>query len=449
MKLNRRIQSSFILAALLCASAQAPPPPAQEAQSLTELAAQLIDLLSQERHAELAAHFDETVKAALPEDKLAAVWAQLTASVGEFVGVEGVREMEQGGYHVVVLNCKFTNASLDAKFSFDKQRRVAGLFFLPPQPAIEFKPPPYAKAGSFREEEVQVGAGEWVLPGTLTVPKGAGPFPAVVLVHGSGPNDRDETIGPNKPFRDLAWGLASRGVAVLRYEKRTLVYSTRMAREKSSLTVKQETIDDAVAAVALLRKTARIDGKRIFVLGHSLGGMLIPRIGKRDSGIAGFVVLAGLTRPLEETIVQQTTYISSLDGAITEDEMTQIEELKLRADRVKDPKLSADTPATDLPFEVAAAYWLDLRGYQPHELAKELKQRMLILHGGRDYQVTSVDFENWKKSLAGRPNVVLKEYPKLNHLFIEGEGLSSPAEYNIPGHVAAEVITDIAEWIGE
>jgi dienelactone hydrolase len=123
--------------------------------------------------------------------------------------------------------------------------------------------------------------------------------------------------------------------------------------------------------------------------------------------------------------------------------------LKLRADRVKDPKLSADTPATDLPFEVAAAYWLDLRGYQPHELAKELKQRMLILHGGRDYQVTSVDFENWKKSLAGRPNVVLKEYPKLNHLFIEGEGLSSPAEYNIPGHVAAEVITDIAEWIGE
>ncbi len=434
-----------VLFVCIAASGQVPAEPPGHA----ELAKQLFELFSQGKYDELAGHFDETVKAALPESKLAAVWAQLTSSVGEFEGVEGVREMEQGGYAVVVLNCKFSETSLDAKFSFDKERRVAGLFFLPPQTTSEYKPPAYVKSESFSEEEVRIGEGEWVLPGTLSVPKGAGPFPAVVLVHGSGPNDRDETIGPNKPFRDLAWGLASRNVAVLRYDKRTQTYSTKMARANVNLTVKEETIDDALAAVKLLRETARIDGQRIFVLGHSLGGMLVPRIGKRDSGIAGFVIMAGLTRALEDTIVQQTTYISSLDGFISEEEITQIEEFKRRADRVKDPKLSVDTPSADLPLDVAPAYWLDLRGYKPHEMAKELRQRMLILQGGRDYQVTMVDFENWKKSLDGRPNVVLKSYPKLNHLFIEGDGPSTPSEYKIAGHVAAEVIADIAEWIGK
>lgn len=449
MKLNRRIHVSFILTALGCTAAYAQLPTKQEVPPLPELAKQLIVLLSQGKYDELAGHFDETVKAALPESKLVAVWAELTSSVGVFVGVEGVREMEQGGYNIVVLNCKFSRTSMDAKFSFDKQRRVAGLFFLPPQPTSEYKPPAYVKRDAFSEMEVQVGGGEWVLPGTLAVPRGAGPFPAVVLVHGSGPNDRDETIGPNKPFRDLAWGLASRNIAVLRYDKRTQTYSTKMARAMGSLTVKEETVDDALAAVKLLRKTAQIDGQRIFVLGHSLGGMMIPRIGRRDPSIAGFVVMAGLTRPLEDTIVQQTTYIYSLDGFISEDEIAHIEQLKRQADRVKDPKLSADTPSADLPFNVAAAYWLDLRGYKPHELAKELPQPMLILQGGRDYQVTSVDFDNWKKSLGGRPNVVLKNYPKLNHLFIEGVGLSTPAEYNIAGHVAAEVITDVADWISK
>ena len=447
MKLNRRIQLSFILAALACAGAHGRPPTKQKAAPLPQLAKHLIEMLAQGKYDELAGHFDQTVKAALPEDKLAAVWAQLTSSVGEFVGVEGLRESSEGGYTVVVLNCKFSKASLDAKFSFDKRRRVAGLLFLPPQPTSEYTPPAYVKRDAFREREVQVGGGEWVLPGALAIPQGPGPFPAVVLVHGSGPHDRDETIGPNKPFRDLAWGLASRNVAVLRYEKRTRTYSTKIARAMGNFTVMEETVDDALAAVAHLRKRARIDSKRIFVLGHSLGGTLIPRIGRRDSNIAGFIVMAGLTRPLEDAIVQQTIYISSLDGLISEDETARIEQLRRQADRVKDPKLSADTPPEDLPFNVAPAYWLDLRGYEPHELAKELRQPMLILQGGRDYQVTSVDFGHWKQSLDGRPNVVLRNYPKLNHLFIEGAGRSTPAEYNIAGHVAAEVIADIAEWI--
>src|SRR5262249_26794773 len=158
---------------------------------------------------------------------------------------------------------------------------------------------PYARPDTFRETEVTVGAADWPLPGTLTLPRGDGPFAAVVLVHGSGPHDRDETIGPNKPFRDLAWGLASQGVAVLRYEKRTSEHGARFVQLKDP-GFKEELLDDAVAAAAVLRKHKEIDPRRIFILGHSLGAFWAPRLGTLDPDLAGLVVLAGNTRPLED-----------------------------------------------------------------------------------------------------------------------------------------------------
>ena len=150
--------------------------------------------------------------------------------------------------------------------------------------------PPYVDSEAFTEREVTVGRGEWSLPGTLSVPLQGDLHPAVVLVHGSGPNDRDETIGANKPFKDLALGLASKGVAVLRYEKRTLEHGSKMASLMEVLTPEEEVIEDALAAVSLLKETEGIDPDRIYVLGHSLGGTLAPRIAQGDPHIAGFGV---------------------------------------------------------------------------------------------------------------------------------------------------------------
>jgi dienelactone hydrolase len=282
------------------------------------------------------------------------------------------------------------------------------------------------------------------VPGTLSVPTGKGPFPAVVLVHGSGPNDRDETLGPNKPFRDLAWGLASKGIAVLRYEKRTRIHGDKLAMLPKP-TVQEETVDDAVAAAQLLRRTDGIDPRRVFVLGHSLGGMLIPRIGARDGEIAGLVVLAGLTRPMEETIVQQLSYLASLDGKVSDEEKKRLDQFQEQEARIK-----ALTPeSTESLMGIPASYWLDLRGYNPPALAARLRQPLLILQGERDYQVTMEDYQAWKKGLAEKKNVTFKSYPSLNHLFIEGEGKVTPAEYEKAGHVAAAVIDDIAEWIAD
>ncbi len=272
-----------------------------------------------------------------------------------------------------------------------------------------------------------------------------------MLVHGSGPQDRDETIGPNKPFRDLAWGLASQGVAVLRYEKRTKAHAEQFTPEMvARITVQEEVIDDALAAVRLLRQTPEIDPDCIYVLGHSLGATLAPRIGQQDPAIAGLIVMAWMTRPLEDTILDQYTYIYSLSGPLTDGQKAELEQLKAKVARVKDPNLSDQVPAKDLPLDLHPAYWLALRGYQPAEVAKSLGMRIFVLQGGRDYQVTAAgDFPAWQKALGNKRNARLKLYPKLFHLFIEGEGPSTPQEYLVEGHVSTEVIQDIADWIKE
>jgi dienelactone hydrolase len=388
------------------------------------------------------------MRTALPEPKLRETWQTLQAQAGPFQKQLGARATKLAGYDVVLVTCQFKQMALDAKVVFDAKRRVAGLFFVPSHPAANAsEPPPYAHTNAFQEKEFIVGRGEWQLPGTLTLPTTGGPWPAVVLVHGSGQNDRDETVGANKPFRDLAWGLATKGIAVLRYEKRTKEHADKFKSEVlGQLTVKDETIDDALSAVTELRATDDLDPKRIFVLGHSLGGMVAPRIGQADPNLAGLIILAGATRPLEDLMVEQTRYLLSLSGKPSAEAQVQLDQLLVEAAKVK--KLTdADTSSPALLLHAPAAYWLDLREHDPLAIAKGLKQPLLILQGGRDYQVTEVDFNRWKAALGAQPNVTFKLYPKLNHLFLAGEGKSTPDEYEEPGHVAEAVVTDLAEWL--
>ena len=391
--------------------------------------------------------FDDAMKKASPADKMEEVWKQIVTQVGPFQKQVSTRQEKEGKYDVVYVTCQFEKTQLDVRVVFTAEKQITGYSIRPVKKKYDFKPPPYARADSFQESDVTVGSGEWALPGTLALPKGDGPFPAVVLVHGSGPHDRDETIGPNKPFRDLAWGLASQGIAVLRYEKRTKQHGAKVVKMNDQLTIKEETVDDAVLAAALLRTRKEIDPKRIFILGHSLGGCVAPQIGQRDSELAGLILLAGNTRPLEDLILEQVSYILSLDGEPGKKEKEALENIQKQVQRAKDPKLTPDTPAADLPLGVPAAYWLALRDYRPAETAAKFHRPMLVLQGERDYQVTMTDFDGWKKVLESRKDVQLKSYADLNHLFMEGKGKSTPAEYDKAGHVAPEVVNDIATWI--
>ncbi|MFZ2053237.1 MAG: alpha/beta fold hydrolase [Candidatus Aminicenantales bacterium] len=411
-----------------------------------------LDSLSKGNFEAAARDFDATMMKVSGPDKLEEFWKQVPDKLGVFKRQTAARRDQLAGYEVAYVTCEFEKVTLDARVVFDKNKKIAGFQFVPSLPPAKYEPPEYADASKFEEKDVSVGMQDWKLPGTLAMPKGEEPFPAVVLVHGSGPNDRDETIGPNKPFRDIAWGLATRGIAVLRYDKRTLIYGIKLvadAKLVAGLTVKEETIDDALAAVRLLQKTPGIDRKRIFILGHSLGGMLIPRIALagRDLDIAGFVVMAGLTKPLPETYLRQMTYLLNLDGETSADDRKQLDEIKRDVARINSLE-NRDAGSAEKIINAPPAYWLDLRGYYSPDVALQVEKPILILQGSRDYQVTAEDFENWKKALDGRADVAFKLYPKLNHLFFEGEGIPTPNEYSLQhGSVAEYVIADIAAFI--
>lgn len=440
MRCSVQLLALFVLSSALgCAQSASVLNPVATAQ-------QFVGHLTANRHADAVAMMDATMKSAMTEAKLKELWTQLQQQFGTFVKLTGeIRTEKLQQYDICYVACQLTNQHLDVKVVMDQQGKIAGLFFLPAKSQSSALPG-YVQQEKFTEREVNVGSGEWELPATLTIPKGNGPFPAVVLVHGSGPNDRDETIGPNKPFRDIAWGLASQGIAVLRYDKRTLAHQMKMATI-TNLTVKEEVVDDAVAAVGLLRANAAIDPKRVYVLGHSLGGMLAPQIAVAEPQVAGLVILAGATRPLNHVIVEQMTYLAGLDETLDTKEQAQLSMLTQQAATIDALQPSSTKSPAEL-MGVPASYWLHLKGYDAPRLAATLPQRILVLHGERDYQVTKADLTNWQNALAKKSTVTFKTFPNLNHLFMAGSGMGNPTEYEIPSHVAPEVIAEIAGWVG-
>jgi dienelactone hydrolase len=268
-----------------------------------------------------------------------------------------------------------------------------------------------------------------------------------VLLGGSGPLDRDETIGRNKPFKDLAWGLASRGVAVMRFDKVTYAHGSEV-KSDPDFTVADEYVPHAVAAIALLRAHPAVDPGRIFLLGHSLGGSVAPRVAAGEPLVAGLVILAGGAQPLHWAAVRQVRYLASLDPATAAAARPAIEAMSRQARMLDSPRLSPSTPASELPFGAPASYWLDLRAYDPVAVAAALGKPILILQGGRDYQATVADdLARWKAGLARRPGVTFRVYLPDNHFFFPGSGPSSPAELEPAQHVDPAVVADIASWL--
>jgi dienelactone hydrolase len=415
------------------------------AQDYEALAKDVAQELAARQYDKVEARFDATMASAMPLDKLQSFWDAALAQAGAFKSVTSVASAERQGYHVVTLTCAFEKAPLNLRLAFDKDSKIAGFFLLPVAPP--WTPPDYANPAAFHERTVTVITGTWQLPGTLTEPNGAGPFPAVVLVQGSGPHDEDESIGGNKPFKDLAWGLASRGIVVLRYEKRTHKYAEQYVKDLGNLTVKEEVTDDARAAAALLAQQPEVSKERICVLGHSLGGMLAPRIAEGDSQIAGIIIMAGSTRPFGQIVVDQINYLSTLSGAVGEGAKTQIEAAAKFAQDYNSPTLKPGETVSMLDVKLPAAYVLDLRSYDPAATAARLKIPILVLQGMSDYQVTKKDLEGWEKALAGHNNVTIKTYPGLCHLFTPGGNPPSPVDYDKPGHVAKGTLDDIASWV--
>lgn len=287
------------------------------------------------------------------------------------------------------------------------------------------------------------------LPGILTVPKGEGPFPAVVLLQGSGASDKDEAVGNLKPFRDLAEGLAEHGVAVYRFDKRSYVYGMELAANKQ-ITLADEYLEDAVNAVQLLAGQERIDPDRIFVLGHSLGGNAVPAVSrelkKAPVKACGFIMMAASPRPLDVLMREQYDFLYSLLPEVTAEQQAEKDAMFAELDKLQElDSLSED----DTVAGVYSAYWKWLADYDILQAAEEIDKPVLLLQGEEDYQVTMEDFGIWKEALGEKENWRMISYPGLTHTFVSGQKTEGSAVYARAGSVDARVIQDIADFVNQ
>ena len=306
------------------------------------------------------------------------------------------------------------------------------------------------------EEKIIVGEGtQYPLQGCLTLPSDVTePVPAVVFVHGSGSSNMDEKVGKLTPFRDLAHGLAAHGIASLRYDKRTFAHAFKLLRDKSlTVTVKEETIEDAILATELLRKDPRIDPEKVFIIGHSMGAMLAPRIDKEGGNYRGLILLAGTPRRLEEVLIEQNNEV--------------LAEMKGLARRLVEKQMKKLNGTFDGLYEMSdeeakkkkmgggvTLYYFKEMGEPPVEFyLRSLTKPILVMQGEKDFQVKAdTDFRLYKELLADHPNASFILYENLNHAFVPsvyGSISKAKQEYGVEQHIGENVIADIARWIAQ
>jgi dienelactone hydrolase len=271
-------------------------------------------------------------------------------------------------------------------------------------------------------------------PAVLCLPKSPLPAPAVVMLQGSGPNDRDESIGANKPFRDLAWGLAERGIATLRFDKRTYAFPKSY---KGSLD--SESIDDGVDAVKFAQTLPEIDRARIYVLGHSLGSLAAIYVAERVP-VAGMVLMAGAGRPMDQVIRDQVIELSAGRGEAKLQETLKLQDsimAKVRAGTATAQELQGQPPDAVRDMIVR----------DPIVELQKTTAPMLVLKGGKDAQVFQADFDALAAVAATRPRSASKLFPNLTHIFTPTDGPVEVRAIFQPAHVVPEVIDTIAAWI--
>lgn len=384
------------------------------------------------------------------------LWRDLEDKFGEFKTSVTVKTYTVNNKEYIIEELQYDSGFVEIKVGFNpKNDKVTSYLLVKQQTRADrelekaYKLPSYVQKSAVNSKEVQFGEKPFVMEGELTMPSGLKrkqKVAAVVLVHGSGPGDRDEKMGPLQPFKDIAYGLSSNGIAVLRYDKRTLTHSEACGSDKH-FDVNKETVDDALAAANYLRQQKNIDPSRVYILGHSLGGMMLPRIGQSDSALAGLIYMAAPARSLPDVIIEQMDYLSTIEP----DKKEAYQKSKEEFIRLKTKWYDSTTKAQYLPFNSPPSYWMDLDNYNQTQIAQKIAQPMLILQGEADYQVRVEDFEIWKKTLKDNKNITFRLYPKLHHNMaaINHEGLSVPNDYKIPANVSEAVINDIIGWINK
>jgi dienelactone hydrolase len=416
---------------------------AQGIVNLINRADSFFDTMDKGNFEEAHGFFDESVKGQITPDELKLFWLRLGNSMGTYESVDGAKNSIKGDYFQVILTCGFSKGTQTFTFVFNKSEKLLGFFVTPVAADAEYAAPAYADTTLYKETEINIKFEEGQMAGVFTSPKNASNFPVVIMVHGSGPSDMDETVGPNKPFKDLAAGLAAKGIGSIRYVKRSMVYPKIFNK---AFTVKEEVIDDALSAINLANTLPGVNKGQIYLLGHSLGGMLAPRIATLAPSLNGIILAAAPARKLSDLILEQNTFFYKSSGDTSAAGKKQFLESSIEIDKSRLLKLGDIAPDSVI-LGAPATYWIDLNNHDQLATSKKIKNRILILQGGNDFQVSVQDFNIWRTTLASNKNASFKLYPDLNHLLSTQKEKGTGAQYRIPANVNADLINDISIWI--
>ena len=385
-------------------------------------------------------------------------WQDMIEEYGPFQGFTVGSAWNYGGDVVVMATGQFGEAHIcfDSRWT-DRYKLIEITYYRYPDEEEALQAVPEG----VMETDITLNEGsEYELPGKITMPKEAEgqthAYPAAVLIAGTGANDMDHTAGKTHPYRDLAWHLAEQGVITIRFDKRSFRYSEEWTvPTMENMSIGWEITDDAVAAIGMLKELEAVDSDRIFCIGHSLGGLVMPRIDEESGGaLAGFCLLSVPDRPWQEAAYDQYLNYGLADAGSNSDIYTMASILESEKDTISSKKIDSfaepDLLGTKL-LGMPAAYWKDLNSYDYVKAYEETQKPVFILQGGDDYQILAKkDFAGWEEKMDGHENVKLKLYDGLNHLMMPSFGCfkSCYKEYDMSNHVSSDVISDIVAWIG-
>ena len=365
---------------------------------------------------------------------------------GKIVAIEKTEVDTQGCKMVTVTSIKTNNGKFLWYLYFDQAQYIERLEIDTFSDQWFYKPKTTVTS-NYLKKEIVIESNPFIkLPGSLFLPNNLKKSPVVILVHGSGPHDRNQSIGKNKIFLDIALDLVQKGIAVLIYDKRTYVYQFNNPFSMDSMDYKTETVEDAVAAFNFIKKQSGVDTNSIFIAGHSQGALCAPLIAKGCKNLTGLILLAAPARSLLEILPEQLDYIASLKKNISETEEANFTALKWQVKNALKPDLNLKSKVS-LPFNTKPNYWLFDRNYKVLDEAKKLSLPMLLLQGGRDYNVVKKDYDLWLGAMSDKPNFKSVFYDDLDHLFFVGEGMAKPEDISKPNHVSQKITEKMAEFV--
>lgn len=399
-----------------------------------------IDAVRREEWPVVQRYFSSAMAARTPPGSTERQWRALVGALGPVTGRDAPVAVDRhAGGAWVSIPVHFDHGDALAVIGVSLQGRIDRLSL---QATRIGTPPPPADA-RYRERALWIASGAGPLPATLTMPVGNGPFPAAVLVPGTGQADRNGTVGLSRPMLDLARGLAAHGIATLRFDKRTRAKPSLLA--DPALTVDRDITDDAVLAVHALRGQPRIDAARVFVIGHSYGGSLSPRIATRAGGIAGVVAIGAPVRPLLEIFREQILRIATeRDGMLDDAERASIQQFD---DTIAALRQGRPLPGANAPLGMSAGYWRSTDDVHPVADALALRAPMLIVQGERDARTPATEADRWAAALSQRKDVALLRYPTLDHYGFAGIGRERLVDDAVRAEISPVLIDDVARWM--